>query len=144
MGLEGEYVPGRSANAASQVQEYESSGGTRGNTMRGMPVVIVTMRGAKSGNIRKTPVMRVEHEGSYAVVASMGGAPTNPHWYHNIVAHPDVRLQDGPEAKPYRAHLAAGAERDLWWQRAVAAYPDYADYQRKTERQIPVFVLDPA
>ena len=142
--LTGQYVPGRWANSADQVAEYENSGGLRGNMMRGMPVVIVTMRGARSGKIRKTPVMRVEHGGSYAVVASMGGAPTNPEWYHNIVAHPDVEVQDGPAARPFRARLVSGPERDQWWQRAVQAYPDYADYQRKTDRQIPVFVLDPA
>lgn len=144
MGLTGEYAPSRSARSATQVEEYESSGGQRGTTMRGMPVVVVTMRGAKSGKIRKAPVMRVEHDGSYAVVASMGGAPTHPHWYHNIVAHPDVELQDGPVVKRYRAHLATGEERSAWWERAVEAYPDYADYQRKTSREIPVFVLDPA
>ncbi|HEX6499809.1 MAG TPA: nitroreductase family deazaflavin-dependent oxidoreductase [Micromonosporaceae bacterium] len=144
MGLTGEYVPSRFATAAKQVEEYESSGGERGNTLRGMPVVIVTMRGAKSGKIRKVPVMRVEHDGSYAMIASMGGAPTHPHWYHNLVAHPDVELQDGPVAKPYRAHLATGAERAAWWQRAVEAFPDYDQYQRRTSREIPVFVLDPA
>ena len=144
MTLTGEYVPGGWDRSVRQVEEYESSGGARGNTMHGLPVVIVTMRGAKSGKIRKTPVMRVEHDGSYAVVASMGGAPTHPEWYHNIVAHPDVELQDGPQPRAYRARLVSGAEREQWWKRAVAAFPNYAGYQRKTDREIPVFVLDPA
>ncbi len=143
MGLTGEYAPGASPRAAGQVAEYEESGGTRGNTMRGMPVVIVTMRGARSGKIRKVPVMRVEHDGSYAVVASLGGAPQHPEWYHNMVANPDVELQDGPVAKPFRARVVEGEEREQWWERAVDAYPDYADYQRRTDRRIPVFVLDP-
>ena len=143
MALTGEYVPSPSSRPASQVEEYESSGGTRGNTMRGMPVVIVTMLGARSGNIRKVPVMRVEHDGAYAVVASMGGAPEHPKWFYNLVAHPDVELQDGPERRAYTARLLSGEERAQWWERAVQAYPDYADYQRRTAREIPVFVLEP-
>jgi deazaflavin-dependent oxidoreductase (nitroreductase family) len=144
MSVSGEYVPGNWPRSARQVEEYEKSGGSRGSTMGGRPVVILTMRGARSGKVRKTPVMRVEHGGSYAVVASMGGAPTNPEWFHNIVAYPDVDLQDGPQARPFRARLVDGAERAVWWDRAVEAFPNYADYQRKTRRQIPVFVLDPA
>ena len=144
MAITGEYLPGGWARSVRQVEEYEKSGGSRGNTIQGKPVVILTMRGAKSGKVRKTPVMRVEHGGSYAVVASMGGAPRNPEWFHNIVAHPEVELQDGPQARPFRARLVHGAERDLWWERAVEAFPNYAAYQRRTDRQIPVFVLDPA
>jgi deazaflavin-dependent oxidoreductase (nitroreductase family) len=108
-----------------------------------MPVVVVTMLGAKSGKVRKIPVMRVEHEGVYAVVASLGGAPTNPVWYHNLLAHPLVELQDGPAKADYTVREVQGAERDLWWERAVAAYPDYAAYQTKTDRVIPVLVLEP-
>jgi len=143
MALTGEYVPSPSSRSANQVELYESSGGTRGTTMRGMPVVIVTMRGAKTGHVRKVPVMRVEHDGDYAVVASMGGAPEHPKWFHNLLAHPDVELQDGPDRRAYTARMVSGEERDLWWERSVAAYPDYADYQTKTSREIPVFVLEP-
>jgi deazaflavin-dependent oxidoreductase (nitroreductase family) len=110
--------------------------------MRGMPVVLMTMRGAKSGKVRKVPVMRVEHEGTYAAVASMGGAPKNPVWYHNLVANPRVELQDGPVRREVTAREVYGDEKALWWERAVAAYPDYANYQQRTERQIPVFVLE--
>lgn len=110
--------------------------------MRGLPVVIVTSRGARTGKTRKTPLMRVEHEGSYALVASQGGAPTHPTWYHNLVAHPDVEVQDGPERRVMRVHVATGRERDLWWERAVAAFADYADYQERTDREIPVFVAE--
>ena len=127
-----------------QAEAFESSGGTRSGTLRGVPIVLVTMTGAKSGQERKVPVMRVEHGGSYAVVASKGGAPRNPAWYHNLVAHPDVELQDGGDRRAYVAHEASGAERDLWWERSVAVWPDYASYQTRTERLIPVFVLDPA
>ncbi len=126
-----------------QVALYESSGGREGTTMRGMPVVVVTMTGAKTGAIRKVVVMRVEHDGSYAAVASKGGAPENPVWYHNLLAHRDVELQDGPEHHHLRARELAGDAREAWWIRAVAAYPDYADYQRRTSRAIPVFVLEP-
>ena len=112
--------------------------------MRGMPVVILTTRGAKSGKIRKSPLMRVEHDGTYAVVASLGGAPQHPVWYHNVVADPRVELQDGPARQDMTAREVTGEEKALWWDRAVAAYPDYDDYQKKTDREIPVFVLDPA
>src|SRR3954470_5047607 len=141
MALTGEYVPGKWSWAAEQVEEYESSGGTRGNTRHGLPVVILTMRGAKSGNVRKVPLMRVEHDGEYAVVASKGGAPDHPEWYHNLVAHPEVELQDGAVKRDYEATELSGAERDVWWERAVAVWPDYATYQTKTDRQIPVFRL---
>jgi deazaflavin-dependent oxidoreductase (nitroreductase family) len=109
-----------------------------------MPVIVVTNRGVKSGKLRKTPVMRVEHEGRYAVVASVGGAPKHPTWYHNLVADPHVELQDGPQKWDMVAREVSGAERQEWWDRAVAAYPPYADYQQKTDRVIPVFVLEQA
>jgi deazaflavin-dependent oxidoreductase (nitroreductase family) len=109
-----------------------------------MPVIVMTTRGAKSGKIRKSPLMRVEHDGSYAIVASKGGAPENPVWYYNVVADPHVELQDGPVRRDMTAREVTGAEKAEWWERAVAAYPDYADYQEKTDRQIPVFVVEPA
>jgi deazaflavin-dependent oxidoreductase (nitroreductase family) len=109
----------------------------------GRPIVLVTVRGAKSGKLRYTPVMRVEHDGRYAMVASKGGAPEHPNWYHNLVANPHVELQDGTVTKEYDARLVSGPERDEWWERAVAAYPPYAEYQTRTDRQIPVFVLEP-
>ena len=143
MALQGEYAPSTSEWARNQVELYESSGGTEGTTMRDKPVIILTTRGAKSGKIRKTPLMRVEHDGEYAVVASEGGAPTHPQWYHNLVADPHVELQDGPTKQAMTAREVTGDERATWWQRAVAAWPDYADYQTKTDRTIPVFVLSP-
>ncbi len=129
-----------------QVELYEGSGGTQGTTLRetGLPVVIVTNRGARSGKVHKTPVMRVEHDGRYAMVASKGGAPTHPLWYYNVRANPLVELQDGPRKQDMVARELGGAERAQWWQRAVAAYPPYAEYQQKTTREIPVFVLEPA
>ncbi|MFE0046711.1 nitroreductase family deazaflavin-dependent oxidoreductase [Streptomyces albireticuli] len=144
MPLQGEYEPSPAGWVREQVELFESSGGTEGTTLRGMPVVILTTLGAKSGKIRKTPLMRVEHDGAYAVVASQGGAPTHPVWYHNLVADPRAELQDGPVRRDVTARQVGGAEKALWWERAVAAYPDYADYQAKTEREIPVFVLEPA
>ncbi len=143
MPLTGEYEPSTSKWARDQAELYESSGGTKGTTLRGMPVVILTSKGAKTGKLRKTALMRVEHEGLYAVVASKGGDPTHPFWYYNLVANPLVELQDGPDKRDYLAHVAEGAERDEWWARAVEAYPDYASYQEKTDRVIPVFVLVP-
>jgi deazaflavin-dependent oxidoreductase (nitroreductase family) len=140
----GEYAPSPNEWVRRQVEQYEATGGAEGGTMRGKPVIILTTVGARSGRIRKTPLMRVEHQGQYAVIASMGGAPQHPLWYRNIVADPVVELQDGPVKRTYRAHEAVGAERDLWWQRAVAAWPDYADYQAKTDRVIPVLVLTPS
>ena len=139
-----EYQPSPRAWVRDQVEEYESSGGTTGITLRdtGLPVVIITNRGARSGKVRKTPVMRVEHGGSYAAVASQGGAPTHPLWYYNLRAEPRVELQDGPRKQDMVAREVSGDERERWWERAVAAYPPYAEYQRKTSRVIPVFVLE--
>ena len=143
MPLDGEYEPSPEKWVRDQVALYEGSGGTEGTSLRGMPVVVLTTRGAKSGRIRKNPLMRVEHDGVYAVVASQGGAPKNPTWYHNVVAEPRVELQDGPLRQDMTAREVTGAEKELWWERAVAAYPDYADYQLKTDRSIPVFVVEP-
>ncbi|MFG2147078.1 nitroreductase family deazaflavin-dependent oxidoreductase [Streptomyces sp. NPDC048696] len=145
MPLEGEYEPSPAQWVREQVELYESSGGTQGTTLRdtGLPVVIVTMRGAKSGRIRKIPLMRVEHEGRYAAVASKGGFPRHPVWYFNLKADPHVELQDGPERQSMTAREVTGDEKAEWWQRAVAAYPPYAEYQEKTDRMIPVFVFEP-
>ncbi len=143
MPLAGEYEPSPSGWARDQAERFERSGGTEGNTLRGMPIVVVTSVGAKSGKLRKTPLMRVEHGGEYAAVASLGGAPKHPVWYHNLKRHPRVELQDGPVRRDYLARVVTGEEKAAWWARAVAAYPDYADYQRKTTREIPVFVLSP-
>ncbi|HLT82985.1 MAG TPA: nitroreductase family deazaflavin-dependent oxidoreductase [Phototrophicaceae bacterium] len=142
MPLEGEYVPSPSKRARDQVELYERTGGKEGGTLNGRPVVIVTSRGAKTGKIRKTPLMRVEHDGAYLAVASMGGAPRHPVWYHNVVADPHVELQDGAEKWDMVARELSGEERVVWWERAVAAYPPYADYQERTERVIPVFLLE--
>ncbi len=142
----GEYLPSPRDWVRNQVSRYESSGGTAGTTLRdrGLPVVVLTMVGAKTGAVRKVPLMRVEHEGRYLAVASMGGAPKNPVWYYNLIANPDIDVQDGPARFRARAReLPPGEDRDAWWDRAVAAYPDYADYQTRTTRLIPVFVLDP-
>jgi len=143
MPLQGTYEPSPSGHARKQVEQYEKSGGNQGNTMVGKPVIILTSLGAKSGKIRKTPLMRVEHEGKYAVVASPGGAPTHPVWYYNLVANPQVELQDGATPQDMVAHEATGDEKAHWWERAVEAFPNYADYQKKTQREIPVFVLEP-
>jgi deazaflavin-dependent oxidoreductase (nitroreductase family) len=147
MTLEGNYVPNARQWVSDQVEAYERSGGREANTLRdtGLPVIIVTMRGGKTGNVRKIALMRVEHGGEYALVASMGGAPTNPVWYRNLTAHPDeVTIQDGPEPFPVRVREVSGDERAVWWDRAVAAYPPYAEYQEKTDRKIPVLVASPA
>jgi deazaflavin-dependent oxidoreductase (nitroreductase family) len=120
-----------------------ASGGTEGTELKGRPVILLTTIGAKSGKIRKTPLMRVEHDGQYAVVASLGGAPKHPVWYFNIKANPRVELQDGAVTKDYDSHEVLDEEKAVWWERAVAAWPDYAEYQKKTDRQIPVFVLTP-
>jgi deazaflavin-dependent oxidoreductase (nitroreductase family) len=141
MSLNGEYEPSPAKWVRDQVREYEGSDGTSGTTMRGMAVIIVTTRGAKSGKVRKVPLMRVEHEGEYAAVASMGGAPKNPVWYHNLVAHPQVEVRDGTVVQAMTAREVTGQEKAIWWERCVAAFPDYAGYQVKTERPIPVFVL---
>ncbi|MEV6237604.1 nitroreductase family deazaflavin-dependent oxidoreductase [Lentzea sp. NPDC051838] len=127
----------------NQTKKILETGTTEGIKVLGKPIVLLTVRGAKSGKLRYTPVMRVEHDGSYAVVASKGGAPEHPTWYHNIKAHPEIVLQDATVTKDYVAREVDGDERSQWWERAVAAYPSYAEYQTKTDRQIPVFVLDP-
>jgi deazaflavin-dependent oxidoreductase (nitroreductase family) len=144
MPLKGEYVPSSAKWARDQVEEIESSGGTSGTLLRGVPVIVITSMGAGSGKIRKNPVMRVEHDGSYAAVASKGGAPDNPAWYQNLVDHPLVEVQDGPAKGDFTARELSGDERATWWGRAVAVWPDYDSYQEKTDRQIPVFVLEPA
>ena len=137
-----DYEPSASAWVANQVAEYEESGGTRANTLRdtGLPIVIVTMRGAKSGKVRKVGLMRVEHEGEYALVASKGGAPEHPGWYANLVADPHIMIQDGPTPLDYVVREVEGAEREEWWDRSVAAFPTYAAYAKKTNRLIPVLV----
>ena len=143
MTLEGEYVPSPWQWVRDQVETYERTGGREANTLldTGLPIVIVTTRGNKSGTLRKTPLMRVEHDGEYALVASMGGAPKHPVWYYNLVADPSaVVIQDGPEPFDAEVREVSGDERAAWWERAVAAYPPYAEYQTKTERLIPVFV----
>lgn len=144
MPLQGEYAPSTSAWAREQAERYEASGGTEALTLRdtGLPVIVLTTLGAKTGKLRKTALMRVEHDGAYAVVASRGGAPEHPQWYWNLVANPLVELQDEAEKHDYRAREVHGDEKAVWWERAVAAYPPYADYQERTDRQIPVFVLE--
>jgi deazaflavin-dependent oxidoreductase (nitroreductase family) len=143
MPLSGEYEPSTSDWARENAETYMASDGTAGTDLKGKPVILLTTIGAKTGKIRKTPLMRVEHNGEYAVVASLGGAPKNPVWYYNIKAHPRVELQDGPVTKDYEAREVVGDEKAAWWERAVEAWPDYAEYQKKTDRQIPVFVLTP-
>ena len=143
MTLQGEYVPSAAPWVRDQVEAYERSGGQEATTLMdtGLPVVIVTMRGNKSGNIRKIALMRVEHDGEYALVASKGGAPKHPVWYYNLTDNPDeVTVQDGPEPFDARVRQVTGDERAVWWERAVAAYPPYAEYQTRTDREIPVFV----
>jgi deazaflavin-dependent oxidoreductase (nitroreductase family) len=141
MPLSGEYAPSTAGWARKQAEAYEASGGEQAADMRGLSIIVLTTVGAKTGRLRKTALMRVEHDGEYAVVGSLGGAPKHPLWVHNIRKQPHVELQDGPEKHDYTAVEVTGAERDLWWKRAVAAYPPYADYQEKTTRVIPVFVL---
>lgn len=145
MTLSGEYGPSPSDWVREQVETYEASGGREGTTLldTGLPVVVVTMRGHRSGKVRKVPVMRVEHGGEYAVVASKGGDPRHPLWYFNLRAHPEVTIQDGPEVFGATVREVADAERERWWERAVAAYPPYAEYQANTDRVIPVFVATP-
>jgi len=143
MPLEGEYEPSPAQWVREQVDTYEGSRGRFGNTLRdtGLAVIIVTTRGSRSGKLRKTPLMRVEHDGEYALVASKGGSPTHPVWYHNLKANPAaVTIQDGPEPFDAQVREVSGGDRAEWWQRAVAAYPPYAEYQTKTDREIPVFV----
>ena len=146
MPLTGEYVPSPEKWVRDQVELYESSGGTEGTTLRdtGLPVVVVTSLGARSGKIRKTPLMRVEHDGEYALIASNGGAPTNPAWYANLIADPHIELQDGPEPADFLVREVHGEERAAWWARAVEAFPNYAGYQEGLDREIPVLVAGPA
>lgn len=141
MPLSGEYEPSPWDWSREQAEKYMESGGTDGTEMQGKPVILLTTIGAKSGKLRKTPLMRVEHNGEYAIVASLGGAPKHPVWYHNVKAQPRVELQDGTESHDFQAREVFGDEKAAWWERAVQAWPDYASYQKKTERQIPVFVL---
>jgi deazaflavin-dependent oxidoreductase (nitroreductase family) len=143
MPLTGDYEPSTSDWSRENADEYMKSGGTAGTELKGRPVILLTTIGAKSGKIRKTPLMRVEHDGEYAIVASLGGAPKNPVWYYNVKAHPHVELQDGTASGEYEAREVFGDEKATWWERAVATWPDYAEYQTKTDRQIPVFVLSP-
>ena len=143
MPLDGEYGPSTSDWARTAAERYEASNGTESNTLRGRPIIVLTSVGAKSGKLRKTALMRVEHDGVYAVVASLGGAPRNPAWYHNLRKNPHVELQDGATKRDYLARELSGDEKAHWWVRAVEAWPDYAAYQKRTSRQIPVFVLDP-
>lgn len=144
--LEGTYVPSASEWVRDQVDLYEKSGGKEGNTLRdsGIPVIIVTMRGAKSGNVRKIALMRVEHNGEYALVASRGGSDINPDWYSNLLAHPtEVLVQDGPEAQRFTVREVSGSERDEWWERSASVFPQYNDYRANTARVIPVLVATP-
>lgn len=143
MPLTGEYEPSPSDWAREQAETFEASNGAEAGMLRGMPIILVTSIGAKTGKLRKTPLMRVEHNGEYAAVASRGGAPEHPLWYYNLKKNPHVELQDGAVKRDYIARELRGDEKAVWWERAVAAYPDYADYQRKTTREIPVFVLTP-
>lgn len=143
MPLTGEYEPSSSGWARKQAERYEATDGAEASDLRGRPVIVLTSVGARTGKLRKTALMRVEHDGVYAVVASMGGAPRHPAWYHNLSTNPHVELQDGPMRRDYLAHEATGDEKAAWWKRAVATWPDYDKYQTRTERQIPVFVLEP-
>jgi deazaflavin-dependent oxidoreductase (nitroreductase family) len=144
MALEGTYVPSKQQWVRDQVAEFEESDGTRANTLRdtGFPIVVITSVGAKSGNLRKNPVMRVERDGAYLAIGSKGGSDRNPEWVHNFLAHPEVDLQDGPEKHTYTARLLRGEERREWWAYAVETWPTYAEYQTRTEREIPVFLLE--
>ena len=141
MPLTGEYEPGTSAWSREQTELYEATNGEKGGDLRGRPVIVLTSVGAKTGKLRKIALMRVEHAGVYAVVASLGGAPKNPAWYHNLKQNPHVELRDGAVKRDYTARQVTGDEKALWWERAVDAWPDYAKYQARTDRQIPVFVL---
>jgi deazaflavin-dependent oxidoreductase (nitroreductase family) len=143
MPLTGDYEPSSQQWVRDQVELIESSGGREGTTLRGVPVIVITSKGARSGKLRKNPVMRVEHDGCYAAVASKGGAAEHPGWYRNLVESSLVEVQDGPARGDFGARELSGSERDTWWERAVEVWPAYAEYQDKTERQIPVFVLEP-
>jgi deazaflavin-dependent oxidoreductase (nitroreductase family) len=142
MPLHGEYEPSPAQWVRDQVELIERSGGTEGMTLRGMPVILLVTKGARSGKLRKTPLMRVERDGAYALVASLGGAPKHPVWYYNLLADPHIELQDGTERRDMVVREISGEEKAAWWERAVAAFPNYAEYQEKTERQIPVFVAE--
>ncbi len=144
MTITGEYIPSPSEWVRKQVETIAETGTTGSVDIQGLPVVLLTMLGAKSGSVRKVPLMRVEHDGVYAAVASQGGAPEHPQWYHNLRKHPDLDLQVDTETFPVHARVVEGEEREAWWQRCVEAFPDYASYQVKTDRQIPVFVLERA
>ena len=144
MPLQGEYEPSSAKWVRDQVETIESSGGTEGTMLRGVPVIVITSMGSKSGKLRKNPVMRVEYDGVYAAVASKGGAPEHPAWYRNLAEHPLVEVQDQTAKGDYTAREVSGDERAAWWERAVQVWPDYAEYQTKTEREIPVFVLEPS
>ena len=143
MPLTGEYAPSTAGWARKQVERFEATDGREANDLRGRPIIVLTSLGARTGKLRKTPLMRVEHEGLYAVVASQGGAPKHPVWYFNLKANPHVELQDGPTKRDYLARELSGDEKAVWWERAVETWPDYAKYQLRTTRQIPVFVLEP-
>ncbi|TDE49053.1 nitroreductase family deazaflavin-dependent oxidoreductase [Nonomuraea mesophila] len=143
MALSGDYEPSALDFVREHVEQIMRTGTTEGVTMKDRPTVLLTYRGAKTGKVRKTLVMRVEHEGHYAAVASKAGMPTNPHWYASVVADPVVELQDGAVTRQFKAREVHDNEKELWWRRAVDAFPDYADYQRRTDRQIPVLVLEP-
>jgi len=143
MPLTGEYEPSTSDWSRKQTELFEATDGQEGNLLQGKPIIVLTSVGAKTGKLRKSALMRVEHDGVYAVVASLGGAPKHPVWYWNLKANPHVELQDGATKRDYTAREVTGAEKELWWPRAVDAWPQYASYQQKTDRQIPVFVLDP-
>ncbi|BAL91698.1 hypothetical protein AMIS_64780 [Actinoplanes missouriensis 431] len=144
MPLTGEYLPSTSDWARKQAEKYEETNGEQANDIQGMPIIVLSSIGAKTGALRKTALMRVEHDGEYAVVGSLGGAPKNPVWVYNIRKNPHVELQDGEVKRDYTARELEGQEREIWWERAVAAYPPYAEYQTKTDRLIPVFVLTAA
>ncbi len=143
MPLTGEYEPSKSDWAREQAELFERTNGAEGNILNGKPIIVLTTKGAKTGKLRKTALMRVEHAGTYAVFASLGGAPKHPVWYHNVIAEPLVELQDGPNRQDYVAREVHGDEKALWWKRGVEVWPDYDEYQKKTDREIPVFVLEP-
>ena len=144
MALNGEYVPPTMDWVREHVDQIESSGGSEGMTMQGVPVIMLRHRGAKTGAVRKSPLIKVEHEGRYAAVASLGGAPKHPQWYFNLKAHPEIELQDGTETKQLVAREVTGDEKSRWWKYAAEIFPTYDEYQSKTDREIPVFVLEPA
>jgi len=143
MPIDGEYEPSPWEPVADQVKLYEETGGSAGAELQGVPVIILWTKGRNSGKVRKTPLMRIKDGDRYAVVASLGGAPQHPVWYHNIANDPHVSLQDGPDLRDYTAHETSGDEKTEWWSKATAVWPDYDNYQAKTDRQIPLFVLEP-